>query len=76
MTAATVKGRFTLAGVTSAHAAGQPDGTRPLPGDRRRWSSPAIGIKPYSGFFGALKVSDAVDFEVEVDVPASQAAPA
>ena len=26
------------------------------------------GIKPYTGFFGALKVRDAVDFEVEADV--------
>jgi polyisoprenoid-binding protein YceI len=27
-----------------------------------------FGIKPYSGFFGALKVSDAVDVEVDVDL--------
>jgi polyisoprenoid-binding protein YceI len=28
----------------------------------------AFGIKPYSGFFGALKVSDAVNVEVDVDL--------
>jgi polyisoprenoid-binding protein YceI len=28
------------------------------------------GIKPYTGFFGALKVRDAVDFEVEAGVGA------
>jgi polyisoprenoid-binding protein YceI len=28
----------------------------------------AFGIKPYSGFFGALKVRDAVDVEVDVDL--------
>ena len=28
----------------------------------------AFGIKPYSGFFGALKVSDAVDVEVDVNL--------
>jgi len=27
-----------------------------------------FGIKPYSGFFGALKVSDAVDVEADVDL--------
>lgn len=27
-----------------------------------------FGIKPYSGFFGALKLRDAVDVEIEVDV--------
>ena len=32
----------------------------------------SFGIKPYSGFFGALKVRDAVDVEVDVDL--SQAA--
>ena len=30
----------------------------------------AYGIKPYTGFFGALKVRDAVDFEVEAEVRA------
>jgi polyisoprenoid-binding protein YceI len=28
----------------------------------------AFGIKPYSGFFGALKVRDAVDLEIDVDL--------
>jgi polyisoprenoid-binding protein YceI len=31
----------------------------------------AFGIKPYSGFFGALKVRDRVDVEVEVDLSQS-----
>ena len=30
----------------------------------------SFGIKPYTGFFGALKVRDAVDFEVEAEVRA------
>jgi polyisoprenoid-binding protein YceI len=30
-----------------------------------------FGIKPYSGFLGALKVADAVDVEVEVDLSAA-----
>ncbi len=33
------------------------------------------GIKPYTGFFGALKVRDAVDFEVEAGVPSPADAP-
>ena len=31
----------------------------------------AYGIKPYTAFFGALKVRDTVDVEVEATVPAS-----
>jgi polyisoprenoid-binding protein YceI len=31
-----------------------------------------FGIKPYSGFFGALKVRDRVDVEVDVDLMAGQ----
>ena len=36
------------------------------------------GIKPYSGFFGALKVRDAVDVDVDIDIsePAGSAGPA
>jgi polyisoprenoid-binding protein YceI len=36
------------------------------------------GIKPYSGFFGALKVRDAVDVDVDVDLsgPADASGPA
>jgi polyisoprenoid-binding protein YceI len=34
-----------------------------------------FGIKPYSGMFGALKLRDAVDVEVEVDLAASGGAP-
>lgn len=30
-----------------------------------------FGIKPYSGFFGALKVRDEVDVRFEIEVPAS-----
>ena len=33
------------------------------------------GIKPYTGFFGALKVRDAVDFEADVEVPSPAGAP-
>jgi len=32
----------------------------------------AFGIKPYSGFLGALKVRDAVDVEVDVDLSEAQ----
>jgi polyisoprenoid-binding protein YceI len=31
----------------------------------------AFGIKPYSGFFGALKVRDSVDLEIDVDLSQS-----
>jgi hypothetical protein len=31
----------------------------------------AYGIKPYTAFFGALKVRDTVDVEVEATIPAS-----
>jgi hypothetical protein len=36
------------------------------------------GIKPYSGFFGALKVRDAVDVDIDVDLsdPAGATGPA
>ena len=34
-----------------------------------------FGIKPYSGMFGALKLRDAVDVEVEVDLSAREGAP-
>jgi hypothetical protein len=30
----------------------------------------SFGIKPYTGFLGALKVKDAVDFEAQVQLPA------
>jgi polyisoprenoid-binding protein YceI len=65
----TIEGTFTLAGVA-----------RPLrlqvsqvgPGRYRAAGTivqSSHGIKPYTGFFGALKVRDAVDFEAEVEVP-------
>jgi polyisoprenoid-binding protein YceI len=34
-----------------------------------------FGIKPYSGFFGALKVSDAVDVEADVGLSQPEGAP-
>src|SRR5262249_47507557 len=45
---------------------------QPAPGRYRATGSivqSSYGIKPYTGFFGALKVRDAVDFEAEVEVP-------
>ncbi|HTT55412.1 MAG TPA: YceI family protein [Streptosporangiaceae bacterium] len=36
----------------------------------------AYGIKPYTAFFGALKVRDTVDVEVEATIPASGDEPA
>ena len=35
----------------------------------------SYGIKPYTGFFGALKVRDAVDFDAEVEVPSPSGPP-
>ncbi|HLH59449.1 MAG TPA: YceI family protein [Streptosporangiaceae bacterium] len=35
----------------------------------------AFGIKPYSGFFGALKVRDAVEIEVDVDFSQPEGTP-
>ncbi len=71
----TIDGTFTLAGVA-----------RPLrvqvsqvsPGRYRATGTvvqSSHGIKPYTGFFGALKVRDAVDFEVEAEVPSPADAP-
>jgi polyisoprenoid-binding protein YceI len=71
-----ISGTLTLAGVT-----------RPLqlrvsqtgPGRYRATASVAqtgFGIKPYSGFLGALKVRDAVDVEVEIDLADLAEAPA
>jgi hypothetical protein len=41
-------------------------------GERYRATAQVVqsefGIKPYSGFFGALKLRDAVDLEIEVDL--------
>jgi polyisoprenoid-binding protein YceI len=70
-----ISGTLTLAGAT-----------RPLrlqvseagPGQYRATTSvvqTAYGIKPYSGFLGALKVRDAVAVEVEVDLAAAEAGP-
>jgi polyisoprenoid-binding protein YceI len=71
----TIDGTFTLAGVA-----------RPLqlqvsevgPGRYRATGTvvqSSHGIKPYTGFFGALKVRDAVDLEAEVEVPSPEDAP-
>jgi polyisoprenoid-binding protein YceI len=35
----------------------------------------AYGIKPYTAFLGALRVRDAVDFEIEVEAPGQPGAP-
>jgi polyisoprenoid-binding protein YceI len=70
-----IDGTFTLAGVA-----------RPLrlqvsqvaPGRYRATGTivqSSHGIKPYTGFFGALKVRDAVDFEADVEVPSPADAP-
>ncbi len=34
----------------------------------------AFGIKPYVGFFGALKLKDEVGVEFEVSIPAAESA--
>ena len=34
----------------------------------------ALGIKPYVGFFGALKLKDEVGVEFEVNLPAAESA--
>jgi polyisoprenoid-binding protein YceI len=71
-----ISGTFTLHGVS-----------RPLrlqisetaPGKYRATTSVAQtdhGIKPYSGFLGALKVRDAVDVEIEIDLAEAPKAPA
>jgi len=35
-----------------------------------------FGVKPYTGFLGALKVRDAVDVQVDVSIPGTEGAPA
>jgi polyisoprenoid-binding protein YceI len=71
-----ISGSFTLAGVT-----------RPLrlqvrqdgPGRYRATTSVVQsehGIKPYRAFLGALRVRDAIEVEIEIDLPASPEAPA
>lgn len=66
---ATIRGELSLAGQTHplelpAHREG--DGTVVARGEivQSAW-----GIKPYSGFLGALKLRDAVDVEVSVPLP-------
>jgi len=67
-----MRGTITLAGKSGplelrVHAAG--NGAYTASGTIRQTD---FGIKPYSGFFGALKVRDAVDIEVEVDLSAAE----
>jgi polyisoprenoid-binding protein YceI len=72
----TASGTFTLTGVArplrlSVSPAGQ---------DRYRVTGSVLqsdyGIKPYSGFLGALKVRDAVGIEADIDLSESAEAPA
>jgi polyisoprenoid-binding protein YceI len=72
----TVSGTFTLAGVArpirlSVSPAGQ---------DRYHVTGSVLqsdyGIKPYSGFLGALKVRDAVGIDADIDLSESAQAPA
>jgi len=64
----TLDGTFTLTGVERPLRVQ----VSQLGPDRYRATGTVVqssyGIKPYTGFFGALKVRDAVDFEVEADV--------
>jgi polyisoprenoid-binding protein YceI len=51
--------------------------SQPGPGDYRATATIVqsdFGIKPYSGFLGALKVRDAVDVQVEVSLPEADTA--
>ena len=41
---------------------------------RPRWSRRRLGLKPYVGFFGALKLKDEVGVEFEVSIPAADPA--
>jgi polyisoprenoid-binding protein YceI len=64
----TISGTFTIAGrsgpLTLQVAQTGPDQYRATGSVLQS----AFGIKPYSGFFGALKVRDRVDVEVDVDL--------
>jgi polyisoprenoid-binding protein YceI len=69
-----IEGTFTL------HGRSEPvrlQVTEPEPG-RYRGSGTvvqtALGIKPYVGFFGALKLKDEVGVEIEVHLPAAESA--
>lgn len=69
-----INGTFTLAG----QAQPLPMRVQRAGDDRYRFTTSvtqsAHGIKPYSGFFGALKVRDAVDVQGEVDLSGSAGA--
>ena len=59
------------------YASQVPSATEPAPGRYRgtaRVVQSAFGIKPYVGFFGALKLNDEVTVEFEVTLPSSPAA--
>ena len=64
----TITGTFTIAGrsgpLTFQVAQTEPDHYRAT----GSVTQSAFGIKPYSGFFGALKVRDRVDVELDVDL--------
>ena len=71
-----ISGTFTLLGVErplrlTASKTGE---------DRYRVTGSVVqsdyGIKPYSGFFGALKVRDAVEIEADIDLSEPAEAPA
>jgi polyisoprenoid-binding protein YceI len=70
----TMDGTLTLRGVSRPLQVGY---TQIGPGRYRGTGTvvqSAYGIKPYSAFLGALRVRDAVDFEVEAEVPAQPGA--
>ncbi|MFU8874064.1 YceI family protein [Micromonospora sp. SL4-19] len=72
--AATGDGVATISGVLTLHGVAAPIDVevRELTPDRYRATTvvtqSAYGIKPYSAFFGALKVRDDVEVEIEVDL--------
>jgi len=66
----TIDGSFTLAGQTHSQRL---QVTETGPGRFRATTTvlhTSHGLRPYSGFLGALRVSDAVDVEAEVDLSA------
>jgi polyisoprenoid-binding protein YceI len=66
-----IEGNLTIRGVTRPLRL---QVSQPEPGTYRGTGTlvqSAYGIKPYTAFFGALKVRDAVDIEVDAVIPAS-----
>jgi polyisoprenoid-binding protein YceI len=69
---AVVEGNLTIRGVTRPLRL---QVNQPEPGTYRGTGTlvqSAYGIKPYTAFFGALKVRDAVDIEVNAVIPAPE----